>query len=102
MKMIYGTAQDPRAVVVEYAPEEVRIVDHGAESEVLFHYTVGDRIKNALAAAGVTWDDIISSDFEMTEEEDAAIFAPMAFTSIKVPVRKARAPRRKILRRNGW
>ena len=74
MKMIYETA-DPKMVIVEIAPEEVRFVYHDGAPEVLFHRAVAERTRQAFEVAGLDSNDIIGSGFDITEEERNAVLA---------------------------
>ena len=94
--MIYETA-DPKMVIVEIAPEEVQLVYHGESVDLLLSRKALERQKLALVSAGIYDDDIIGSGFDITEEERNAVLAAAVYYKL-VPVRRARAPRRKICR----
>lgn len=99
MKMIYGTAE-PKIVVVEIAPNEVQLVYHGDEPDVLLHPAIAERTQEAMSAAGVGDNDIVSSHLDMSEEELATLCEAALHYPAAVPVVRARAPKRKIWRRS--
>lgn len=90
MKIIYGTA-DPKMVMVEIAPEEMRLVYHNGAPDLMFHKAVIERTKRAFEAAEVDGADIIGTDLDMTDaERDTVLAAAVHYTA--VPVRRAKAP----------
>ena len=97
MKMLYGTAE-PKIVVVDIAPEEVRIIYHGEEPDLVLHPAIFERTQEVMGAAVVDDGDIVSSYLDMSEDEWESIFASAVYYTV-VPVVRARAPRRKIWRR---
>lgn len=98
MKMIYGTA-DPKMVMVEIAPEEVRLVYHDGEPDILFHRAVTERTRQAFKAAGVDGADVIGSDLDMTDAERNTVLAT-AVNYVTAPVRRVKAPWFKIWRKS--
>lgn len=63
MKMIFGTEQDARAVVVDIDHSELKLID----DEVFFHRDAVDRMAAAMSAAGVRGPDIVSINYEFPE-----------------------------------
>lgn len=98
MKIIYGTA-DPKMVMVEIAPEEMRLVYHDGEPDILLHTAVIERTKRAFEAAGVDGADVVGTDLDITDaERDTVLAAAVHYTTVSV--RKARAPWWKIWRKS--
>ena len=102
MKMIFGTEQNARAVVVDIDHSELKLVN----DELMFHRDVVDRIGTAMSAAGVSGPDIVSINYEFPEsfiDKIKRTFGRMflfgtSSRSKVVPVRRARVPESEILR----
>ena len=90
MKIIYGTA-DPKLVMVEVAPEEMRLVYHDGEPDLLLHTAVIERTKKALEAAGTSGADIVGCDLDLSEAERNTVLAT-AVNYVTAPIRRAKAP----------
>ena len=98
MKMIYETS-DPKSVIVEITPEEVRLIYRGGNPEILFHRKIVERTRSAFEAAGVCGEDVIAYDLDMTDAERNIVLATAAHYS-PVSVKRAKAPQRKIWRKS--
>lgn len=97
MKVIYETV-DLKLVMVEFAPGEAVAVYHGDKPDLLLHKDVTERTRLAFDAAGVDGADVIGMDLDFSETEREAVLASAIHYKV-VPVRRARAPKSEILRR---